>query len=98
MADVTASILEFEGRTPIRVSPEARQLLQLLVDGVVWDPHPAWNESRSARVGIADGLVAELPGHLREIVKIEHVTKTVTLYHVLHALTIKLDAWCPISK
>jgi hypothetical protein len=83
----------------IQVSEQAQRLIQLCLDAIENDPHPAWDISSEDRKRLSNEMAIRLPSILFEIHhSLSYPQKTITTYDVLHWLEENLTSICPITK
>jgi hypothetical protein len=96
--NVLIGIIAFQRETGLAVSSQARSLIELVINAIERDPHPAWRLARADRRQVAINIAREVAPMLRAVAGEERVSEEVTTFHVLHWLSRNLDRACPIEK
>ena len=71
------------------ISPDAEDLILVLLNTIINDPDPRWNLSSQRRNECAQKLLIELPDILTEIASTEGNSNVVTAPGVLHWLGVR---------
>lgn len=88
------------------VSRRAKQLIKLVLDSIVEDPHPSWNLPGQDLLEKHNDLVRRVPNFLSGVLESEHgerhsapsMKARITTFELLHWLGGNLDRICPIEK
>lgn len=88
----------FAEETGIKVTPNAQELIGLVLNGIIDDPHPNWHTNKSDNEKVADKFAYDLPQMLHDVMHSENVTHEITTFDMLHWLTLRLPSLCPFAK
>ena len=92
---IDEQINQFVEKQGIRVSEQARKVIQDLFDAVLLDPHPLWRE-RNVDPNKAFYLyVRQIPALLQNLVADERIERIITTWDIIHWLEPRLNTFCP---
>lgn len=78
---------EFTLETGVGISADAENLIKVILNAILSDPHPAWTATAEERVEIVASYISSLPQALTTLANEESVEGQITSFHVLHWLS-----------
>jgi len=95
---VESSCRRFTDETGVMVSRPARELITVILEAIIRDPHPRWTAPEDFRMAMVGRFVNDLPLILDEVRRRGGVTRgRITSFDLLHHLTFRLEEFCPFK-